>query len=83
MFVHRGNESLFLNAPHLGHDLLKWDTVHNVTLKSLADGVEELSIQGLISPPTGPSLLSAVGDEDGQHYCRSFCTCNSSGFIMF
>ncbi|KAF4623544.1 hypothetical protein D9613_001966 [Agrocybe pediades] len=48
-----------------GHDLLKWDTTHNVTIKSLADGIEETSIQGLISPPTGPSLLSAVGDIGG------------------
>lgn len=48
-----------------GHDLLNWDTVHNVTLKSLADGIEEDAIQGLISPPAGPPLLSAVGDNGG------------------
>ncbi|KAH9944442.1 uncharacterized protein BXZ73DRAFT_87336 [Epithele typhae] len=48
-----------------GHDLLKWDTVRNVTLKSLADGVEETSVQGLISPPSGPPLISAIGDIDG------------------
>lgn len=48
-----------------GRDLIKWDTVHNVTLKSLADGIEEFSVQALISPPTGPSLLSAVGDDGG------------------
>ena len=48
-----------------GHDLLKWDTTHNVTLKSLADGIEEESVQALISPPTGPSLISAVGDDGG------------------
>ncbi|KAL4260404.1 WD40/YVTN repeat-like-containing domain superfamily protein [Pleurotus pulmonarius] len=44
------------------HDLQKWDTSHNVTLKMLADGIEETSVRGLISPPTGPNLLSGVAD---------------------
>ncbi|KAJ6623618.1 hypothetical protein B0H10DRAFT_2213302 [Mycena sp. CBHHK59/15] len=48
-----------------GHDLLKWDSVHNVTLESLADGIEEESVQVLIAPPSGPTLISAVGDEGG------------------
>ncbi|TFY77051.1 hypothetical protein EWM64_g6961, partial [Hericium alpestre] len=48
-----------------GHDLTAWDTTGNITLKSLADGIEETSVQGLISPPTGPSLISAVGDDGG------------------
>ncbi|TBU35178.1 Oligoxyloglucan reducing end-specific cellobiohydrolase [Dichomitus squalens] len=50
-----------------GHDLLKWDTTtsRNITLKSLADGIEETSVQGLISPPIGPPLISAIGDVDG------------------
>lgn len=48
-----------------GHDLLKWDTTRNVTLKSLADGIEETSVQALLSPPTGPILLSGVLDEEG------------------
>jgi xyloglucan-specific exo-beta-1,4-glucanase len=48
-----------------GHDLLKWDTTHNVTLKSLADGIEETSVQALLSPPTGPPLVSALGDLAG------------------
>ncbi|KAJ8495839.1 hypothetical protein ONZ51_g1485 [Trametes cubensis] len=49
-----------------GHDLLKWDTANrNVTLKSLADGIEETSVQGLISPPVGAHLISAIGDVDG------------------
>lgn len=52
-----------------GHDLLSWDTTHNVTLKSLAYGIEEDSVQGLISPPSGAHLLSAVGDNGGTS-CR-------------
>lgn len=51
-----------------GHDLLKWDTVHNVTLKSLATGIEETSIQALLTPPGGPPLLSAVGDIGGFYH---------------
>ncbi|EMD41812.1 glycoside hydrolase family 74 protein [Gelatoporia subvermispora B] len=54
-----------------GHDLLKWDLgdSRNVTIESLADGVEEESVESLISPPTGPSLISAVGDDGGfVHY---------------
>lgn len=50
-----------------GHDLLKWDApTRNITLKSLADGVEETSVQGLISPPVGAHLISAIGDVDGK-----------------
>lgn len=56
-----------------GHDLLKWDTTRNVTLESLADGIEETSVQGLISPPTGPSLISAVGDIEGK-LCSNVCS---------
>ncbi|KAI0321694.1 hypothetical protein OF83DRAFT_1161676 [Amylostereum chailletii] len=49
-----------------GHDLTMWDTTNgNITLKSLADGIEETSVQGLISPPIGPELISAVGDDGG------------------
>ncbi|KAF5368557.1 hypothetical protein D9758_002431 [Tetrapyrgos nigripes] len=53
-------------------NLLQWDSTHNITLKSMADGIEETSIQGLISPPTGPSLLSAVGDLGGTFFSSSF-----------
>ncbi|KAL2074161.1 hypothetical protein VTL71DRAFT_7939 [Oculimacula yallundae] len=48
-----------------GRDLQKWDTVHNVTLKSLADGIEETAVLGLLVAPGGPTLLSAVGDIGG------------------
>jgi hypothetical protein len=51
-----------------GHDLLKWDTAHNVTIKSLATGIEETAVLGLISPPGGPPLLSAVGDIGGFYH---------------
>jgi len=45
-----------------GHDLLKWDTTRNITLQSMADGIEETAVLALISPPTGPRLISAVAD---------------------
>ncbi|KAH8881501.1 glycoside hydrolase family 74 protein [Thozetella sp. PMI_491] len=48
-----------------GHDLTKWDTVHNITISSLADGIEETSVQGLASVPGGTELLAAVGDDSG------------------
>lgn len=48
-----------------GHDLTNWDTKGNVSLMSLADGIEEESVQALIAPPSGPLLISAVGDDAG------------------
>ncbi|KAJ8516654.1 hypothetical protein ONZ45_g6075 [Pleurotus djamor] len=50
------------------HDLTRWDAVHNVTLKVLADGIEETSVRGLISPPTGPHLVSAIADLCGFYH---------------
>lgn len=51
-----------------GRDLTKWDTVHNVTVKSLATGIEETAILGLTVAPGGPPLLSAVGDIGGFYH---------------
>lgn len=48
-----------------GRDLLEWDTTHNITLQSMADGIEETAVLGLISPPTGARLISAVEDIGG------------------
>ncbi|KAF3909634.1 hypothetical protein AA313_de0207094 [Arthrobotrys entomopaga] len=46
-----------------GHDLTNWEAGKNVTIRSLADGVEQTAVLGLISPPSQNSkLLSAVGD---------------------
>ncbi|KAF3181706.1 hypothetical protein EYR41_007659 [Orbilia oligospora] len=48
-------------------DLLKWDSSpRNVTLKIMADGIEETAIQDLLSPPQGPGiLLSGMYDAGG------------------
>ncbi|KAF3932369.1 hypothetical protein ABW19_dt0201554 [Dactylella cylindrospora] len=48
-------------------DLLKWDaSPRNVTLKIMADGIEETAIQDLLSPPQGPGiLLSGMYDAGG------------------
>lgn len=53
-----------------GHDLLKWDTAQNVTIKSLADGMEETAVQALLSPPVGPPLISGLLDLEGSSLLR-------------
>jgi xyloglucan-specific exo-beta-1,4-glucanase len=54
-----------------GHDLTKWDTVHNVTISTLANGIEEMAVTGLASVPGGSELLVAVGDDSGFTYATS------------
>lgn len=46
-------------------DLTLWDSVHNISLSSMADGIEETAVQALISPPGGPTLISGVSDIQG------------------
>ncbi|KAI0026021.1 family 74 glycoside hydrolase [Xylariomycetidae sp. FL0641] len=49
-----------------GHDLTSWDSDNNVTISSLADGIEEFAVLGLASVPNGGTeLLAAVGDDSG------------------
>ncbi|KAH8594573.1 hypothetical protein B0O99DRAFT_513709 [Bisporella sp. PMI_857] len=48
-----------------GHDLTSWDSSHHVSITTLADGIEETSIQSLVSAPGGSELLAAVGDISG------------------
>ncbi|KAM0546475.1 hypothetical protein ACHAPJ_010833 [Fusarium lateritium] len=48
-----------------GHDLTKWDSTHNITIQSLADGIEEFAVLDLKSAPGGSELLAGVGDDSG------------------
>lgn len=48
-----------------GRDLTKWDSQHNITIQSLADGIEEFAIQDLTSAVGGSELLVASGDDNG------------------
>jgi xyloglucan-specific exo-beta-1,4-glucanase len=48
-----------------GHDLTNWDEGENITLATLADGIEETAVLGLTAPISGPKLVSAVGDVGG------------------
>lgn len=43
----------------------QWDTTHNITIQSLASGIEEFSTQAVSSVPGGSELLVAVGDDNG------------------
>jgi xyloglucan-specific exo-beta-1,4-glucanase len=46
-------------------DLSRWDSGGTFTLSVKAQGIEETSVQDLISPPSGAPLLSALGDLGG------------------
>nr|QIK02130.1 glycoside hydrolase family 74 [fungal sp.] len=48
-----------------GHDLTNWDRTHNITIESLADGIEETAVLEIASAPGGSELLAAVGDISG------------------
>lgn len=56
-----------------GRDLTKWDVSprENVTIQSMAYGMEETAVLDLASAPGGTELLMAVGDIDGFTYKNS------------
>jgi xyloglucan-specific exo-beta-1,4-glucanase len=54
-----------------GHNLLSWDTVYNVSISTLANGIEEMAVTDLASVPGGSELLVAVGDDSGFTYVSS------------
>jgi xyloglucan-specific exo-beta-1,4-glucanase len=49
-------------------NLTAWDTGGKIAIKSMALGVEETSVLGLISPPSGANLYSALGDIGGARH---------------
>ena len=46
-------------------NLTNWDSGASFTIKPFVGGLEETAVNGLISPPTGAPLVSALGDLDG------------------
>lgn len=48
-----------------GRDLTKWDTKHNISIQVMADGIEEMSVQEVVSAVGGSELLVSVGDDNG------------------
>lgn len=46
-------------------NLTTWDSGGKITIKPMVKGLEETSVQDLISPPSGAPLLSGLGDIGG------------------
>ena len=46
-------------------NLTNWDSGGTITIKPMVSGLEETAVNGLISPPSGPPLVSALGDLNG------------------
>lgn len=46
-------------------NLTAWDNNQKIKLEVMAQGIEETAVQDLVSPPTGPHLVSAMYDVTG------------------
>lgn len=64
-----------------GHDLTNWDTTRNVTIQSLADGIEETAVLDLASAENGASLMAAVGDVGGFTFNESLAEAPQDAWI--
>ena len=60
--------------------LTNWDSSTKFTLSVAAAGIEETAVQALISPPSGATLLSCIGDVDGFRH-TSLTTAPSEMFL--
>ncbi|ASW54908.1 cellulose binding domain-containing protein [Plantactinospora sp. KBS50] len=52
------------------NNLTAWDSGGTVTITPVVNGMEETAVLGLISPPSGPPLISALGDLGGFRHDR-------------
>ena len=63
-------------------NLTNWDSGGTVAIASMAQGMEETSVLGLVSPPTGTTrLFSAVGDVGGWKH-TSLDSAPSTGYTI-
>jgi len=61
-------------------NLSNWDSGSQITIRPMAAGLEETAVLDLISPPSGPPLVSGLGDIGGFRH-NSLTTVPSTMFV--